>query len=137
MDNYLISEYQIPEEKLPTWHNACDVEFQAKIPVKLTPQESHERAMAMSKEVQKAEAKKIEKQNAMAELNAQIKMMETKISDLAKIIQSGVEVQERNVMWVKNFDEKMKQLILVDKSEIIGEIPLSINEMQAGLKFEK
>ena len=133
MNEYLTSNFQIPEDKLPTWHNACDVEFQAKIPVKLSPQESHERAMAMSKEVQKSEAKKIEKQNVMAEFNAQIRMMETKISDLAQIIQSGIETQERNVLWVKNFDAKMKQLILVDEGEIVGEIPLSINEMQSGL----
>ena len=136
MDNYIISGYQISEEKLPTWHNASNVEFQAKIPVKLDKQALHERSKSMATEVHKLNKKKAEKTELMSELGAQIKMMETKITQLATVVEKGIEDQERPVMWIKNFDTKMKQLVLVDEDIIVGEVPLLINEMQAGLKLE-
>jgi septal ring factor EnvC (AmiA/AmiB activator) len=133
---YAISEFQVEEPKLPTWHRTFDVKFQAKIPCKLSQQQLHERAIALSSECHKLTKKSQEKKDTASELAAQIKMIETEITRLANIIEKGIEDQERPVMWIRDFDAQMKQLVLVDENLIVGETTLSSNEMQAALKLE-
>lgn len=132
----ILSEFQIEEQKLPTWHRTFDVKFQAKIPCKLNQQQLHERAIILSSEVHKLTKKNQEKKDKASELAAQIKMIETEITRLANIIEKGIEDQERPVMWIRDFDAQMKQLVLVEENLIVGETPLSTSEMQASLKLE-
>lgn len=104
------------------------------LPCALTPTEMDQRRDRLAMLHQEKDQLEQEKSDAAKAFNDKLKTMETEMSQLAREIREKAEYRDIEVKWVRDFNQKTKDLIRADTGEVVDSEALGPDEMQVEMQ---
>lgn len=104
-----------------------------KLPVKLNDEELADRGRAVAKAVEERAALQEEKKAADADINGKIKTQGEIIRCLSRVITTGTEEREVEVVMNKDNETSMISVVREDTGEVVESRPMTAEELQQNL----